>query len=162
MRAIIETGGKQFTVAPEDTIRVPTLEGEPGDEVTFDRVLYTADDGDVLIGSPEVEGARVVAEIVRHGRGKKIIVFKRKRRKRYRRRQGHRQNFTELRITEVELGKKAAPKAKEKPSSSDEETEAAADTEEKTGFVCDICGNEYDTERGLKVHMTRSHKDEEE
>ncbi|MDX1623971.1 MAG: 50S ribosomal protein L21 [Gemmatimonadota bacterium] len=159
MRAIIETGGKQFTVAQEETIRVPSLDGEPGDEVTFERVLYASDDGDVRVGSPTVDGATVTAEIVKHGRGEKITVFKRKRRKRYRRKQGHRQNFTELRITDVELGEK--PASRKEPEAPETEVEAAA-AEETTGFVCDLCGNEYDTERGLKVHKTRSHKDEKE
>lgn len=160
MRAIIETGGKQFTVAPEKTIRVPSIDGEPGDEITFDRVLYAADEDDVHIGSPVVDGATVKAEIVKHGRGKKITVFKMKRRKRYRRKQGHRQNFTELRITGVSLeengrgegnggGKTAvAPDSK-----------AAEEAGEDAAFVCDICGNEYDTERGLSIHKSRSHKD---
>ena len=103
MRAIIETGGKQFRVAPEETIRVPSMDGEPGDKVTFDRVLYVADDDGVHLGAPEVSGASVAGEIVKHGRGKKIIVFKFKRRKRYRRTQGHRQGFTEVRITGVSV-----------------------------------------------------------
>ncbi len=107
MRAIIETGGKQFTVTPEDTIRVPTLEGEPGDEVTFDRVLYAADE-EIHVGSPAVAGASVTAEIVKHGRGKKIVVFKYKRRKRYSRKTGHRQNFTELRITGISVDRSAS------------------------------------------------------
>ena len=102
MRAIIETGGKQFHVAPDDTIRVPSLPGEPGESVTFDRVLYAADDGDVRFGTPKVEGARVTAEIVKHGRGKKITVFKLKRRKNYRRKQGHRQAYTEIRVDKIE------------------------------------------------------------
>jgi large subunit ribosomal protein L21 len=142
MRAIIETGGKQFTVAPDKTIRVPTIAGEPGDEVTFDRVLYVAGDdvgGDgaeaavVHVGSPVVEGGRVTAEIVRHGRGKKIVVFKYKRRKRYSRKRGHRQNFTELRVTGVTIG-------------------------ESEGFICEECGKEYKTERGLAQHRAKAHE----
>lgn len=154
MRAIIETGGKQFTVAPEKTIRVPSIEGEPGDEITFDRVLYAADEGDVHIGSPVVDGATVKAEIVKHGRGKKITVFKMKRRKRYRRKQGHRQNFTELRITGVSLEDNGGGKAAVAPDS-----KASEEAGENAAFVCDICGNEYDTERGLSIHKSRSHKD---
>jgi large subunit ribosomal protein L21 len=139
MRAIIETGGKQFTVAPDKTIRVPTLAGEPGDEVTFDRVLYVAGDGGdeegesgVQIGAPFVQGGRVTAEIVRHGRAKKIIVFKYKRRKRYSRKKGHRQNFTELRVTDIAIG-------------------------ESEGFACEECGKEYKTERGLAQHRAKAH-----
>jgi large subunit ribosomal protein L21 len=138
MRAIIETGGKQFTVAPEKTIRVPTLAGDPGDEVTFDRVLYIAGDdaggdaADVHVGSPVVEGGRVTAEIVRHGRGKKITVFKYKKRKRYSRKRGHRQNFTELRVTDIAIG-------------------------ESEDFTCEECGKEYKTERGLAQHRAKAH-----
>jgi large subunit ribosomal protein L21 len=87
VHAIIESGGKQFRVAPNDTIRVPSLSGEPGDTVTLDRVLYASDGGGVHIGTPIVEGASVTAEIVKHGRGRKITVYKYKRRKRYRRKQ---------------------------------------------------------------------------
>lgn len=147
MRAIIETGGKQFHVAPDDTIRVPSLRGEPGESVTFDRVLYAAKDGDVRFGTPRVEGAQVTAEIVKHGRGKKIIVFKFKRRKRYRRKQGHRQNFTELRITDVSV---VAGTSKARAKATDAESEGA--------FACPDCGREFETERGMKLHHSRSHK----
>jgi large subunit ribosomal protein L21 len=104
MYAVFETGGKQFRAEPGTRIRIPTLDAEPGDTVTFDHVLL-ADDGseNVQVGTPVVEGASVKAEVIRHGRGDKIIVFKRKRRKGYRRKQGHRQNFTEIRVDEVAL-----------------------------------------------------------
>lgn len=157
MRAIIETGGKQFSVAPEETIRVPSLEGKPGDEVTLDRVLYAADGGDVRIGDPEVDGARVTAEIVRHGRGRKITVLRFKRRKRYRRKTGHRQGFTELRITGLELGRQ--PTKKREEAKAEAPAGQAAEAGEAGVFVCEICGKEYGTERGLKVHVTRSHSE---
>jgi len=104
MYAVFKTGGKQFRAEPGARIRIPSLEVEPGESVTFDEVLLT-DDGEenVQVGTPVVEGASVKAEVVRHGRGKKVIVFKRKRRKGYRRKQGHRQNFTEIRVEEVAL-----------------------------------------------------------
>jgi len=82
-------------------IRVPTMEVEPGASVTFDDVLLASDGKDVQVGEPMVDGAKVKAEVVRHGRDKKIIVFKRKRRKGYRRKQGHRQGFTEIRVDEI-------------------------------------------------------------
>ena len=79
-----------------------TLDVEPGDSVTFDHVLLAGDGSDdVKVGTPIVDGASVKAEVIRHGRGDKVIVFKRKRRKGYRKKQGHRQNFTEIRIDEV-------------------------------------------------------------
>jgi large subunit ribosomal protein L21 len=105
MYAVFETGGKQFRAEPGSRLRIPSLDVEPGVSVTFDHVLFTGDGGqNVQVGAPTVEGASVTAEVVRHGRGDKVIVFKRKRRKGYRRKQGHRQNFTEIRIDEVSLG----------------------------------------------------------
>lgn len=104
MYAVFQTGGKQFRAEPGAKLRIPTLEAEPGDKVTFDEVLLAGgDDADVQVGQPKVEGASVTAEVLRHGRTKKVIVFKRKRRKGYRRKQGHRQGFTEIRIDEVAL-----------------------------------------------------------
>ena len=101
MYAVFRTGGKQFRAEPGKKIRIPTMEGEPGDSVTFDDVLLASDGKDVQVGAPMVDGAKVKAEVVRHGRDKKIIVFKRKRRKGYRRKQGHRQGFTEIRVDEI-------------------------------------------------------------
>jgi large subunit ribosomal protein L21 len=102
MYAVFQTGGKQFRAEPGSKLRIPTLEAEPGDKVTFDHVLLTGGEGEgVVVGEPTVDGASVTAEVVRHGRTKKVIVFKRKRRKGYRRKQGHRQGFTEIRIDEV-------------------------------------------------------------
>lgn len=145
MRAIIETGGKQFTVAPNETIRVPSLTGEPGETITLDRVVYAADEGGIHVGTPVVEGAQVRAEIVKHGRGDKIVVFKFKRRKRYKKKQGHRQNFTELRITDVAVPTKSAATA----------------TESDETFVCQECGKEYKTERGLSQHLVKAHESPE-
>jgi large subunit ribosomal protein L21 len=105
MYAVFETGGKQFRAEPGARLRIPSLDVEPGNSVTFDHVLLAGDGEEkVQVGTPMVEGASVRAEVVRHGRGDKVIVFKRKRRKGYRRKQGHRQNFTEIRIDEVALG----------------------------------------------------------
>jgi len=101
MYAVFRTGGKQFRAEPGKKIRVPTMEVEPGDSVTFGDVLLASDGKAVQVGAPMVEGATVKAEVVRHGRDKKIIVFKRKRRKGYRRKQGHRQGFTEIRVDEI-------------------------------------------------------------
>lgn len=104
MYAVFETGGKQFRAEPGARIRIPTLQAEPGDKVTFDQVLLAGADGsDVRVGTPIVDGASVTAEVIRHARTPKIIVYKRKRRKNYRRKQGHRQGFTEIRIDEVAL-----------------------------------------------------------
>ena len=104
MYAVFRTGGKQFRAEPGARIRIPSLDVEPGDSVVFDQVLLTGDGEEaVQVGAPMVDGASVKAEVLRHGRAKKIIVFKRKRRKGYRKKQGHRQNFTEIRVDEVAL-----------------------------------------------------------
>ncbi len=101
MYAVFETGGKQFRAEPGVRIRIPSIAAEPGDDVTFDHVLLAGADDSVSVGTPTVEGAKVTAQVLRHGRDKKIIVFKRKRRKGYRKKQGHRQGFTEIRVSEV-------------------------------------------------------------
>ena len=104
MYAVFQTGGKQFRAEPGVRIRIPSLDIEPGDSVTFDEVLLAGDgEHNTLVGTPTVDGASVKAEVIRHGRAGKIIVFKRKRRKGYRKKQGHRQNFTEIRIEQVAL-----------------------------------------------------------
>jgi len=102
--AVIKTGGKQYRVSPGDVLEVEKLEGDPGTELAFTEVLMTAQGGAVQVGSPTVVGARVVAEVVKQGRAKKILVFKKKRRKNYRRRQGHRQYQTTVRVTAIEAG----------------------------------------------------------
>lgn len=101
MYAVFRTGGKQFRAEPGVKIRVPSLEAEAGDEVTFDDVLLTGDGETVQVGAPVVEGARVEAEVLNHGRDAKVIVFKRKRRKQYRKKQGHRQGYTEIQVRNV-------------------------------------------------------------
>jgi large subunit ribosomal protein L21 len=98
--AIIKTGGKQYRVAAGDVIRVATLAGEAGESVVFDQVLALSGDK-AVIGLPLVAGAKVEGQIVRHGRGPKIIVFKLKRRKRFKLKKGHRQDFTEVRVTSI-------------------------------------------------------------
>jgi large subunit ribosomal protein L21 len=104
MYAIFRTGGKQFRAEPGKTIRVPSLDVEPGERVTFGEVLLGASDSDVKLGAPLVDGAAVTAEVVKHGKDAKIIVFKFKRRKNYRRKQGHRQKYTEVRVQDINLG----------------------------------------------------------
>jgi large subunit ribosomal protein L21 len=104
MYAIIRTGGKQFRAEPGKTLRIPSLDTEPGQTVTFGEVLLGATDNDLKVGAPLVDGAAVTAEVVKHGKGEKIVVFKFKRRKNYRRKQGHRQGYTEVRVSEINLG----------------------------------------------------------
>jgi large subunit ribosomal protein L21 len=104
MYAIIRTGDKQFRAEPGMTIKVPSIGAEVGDTITFDDVLVASTDDGVMVGAPTVAGASVLAEVVSHGRGKKLIVFKWKRRKNYRRKKGHRQGFTEVRVSEIRTG----------------------------------------------------------
>jgi large subunit ribosomal protein L21 len=101
MHAVIKTGGKQYRVAPGDTVKVETLAAEVGQQVTLSEVLTVSNGDDVKVGSPFVEGAAVVATVVAHGRHDKVTIFKMKRRKHYQKHQGHRQNFTELRIDSI-------------------------------------------------------------
>jgi large subunit ribosomal protein L21 len=102
MYAVIETGGKQLRVSPGQTVEVELLPAEPGATVALDRVLLVAADGKTLVGQPTVAGAKVVATVAREGRGKKIVVFKYKSKKRYRRTQGHRQDYTYLLVTDIQ------------------------------------------------------------
>jgi large subunit ribosomal protein L21 len=102
--AIIRTGGKQFRAEPGKTLRVPTIEGDVGASITFEEVLLGSDGTNVQTGVPLVAGAKVSGEIVRHGKGDKIVVFKFRRRKNYARKQGHRQPFTEVKINDITLG----------------------------------------------------------
>lgn len=101
MYAVIDVGGKQVKVSPEEHVKVPRLTAEVGSDVTFDRVYAVSSDGDIQIGAPTVEGAKVTANVVAHGKAKKIIVFKYKRRKYYRRKRGHRQLYTEVKISKI-------------------------------------------------------------
>ena len=104
MFAIIRTGGKQYKVASGDVIAVEKLAGEPGATLELAEVLMVGDGADISTGTPLVAGATVSAELVEHRRADKIIVFKKKRRQNYRRKNGHRQHQTVLRITEIRAG----------------------------------------------------------
>jgi large subunit ribosomal protein L21 len=96
--AIIRAGGKQFRVEPGQKLRLPSIDLPAGSKVEFDAVLLRNDGQKIEVGAPTIPGAKVVGEVLRHGRGAKIVVFKFKRRKNYARKQGHRQGFTEVRI----------------------------------------------------------------
>ena len=104
MFAVIKTGGKQYRVAADDRITVMSLAGEPGDSVKLESVMMIVDGGATTIGAPFLAGASVSAEIVEHTRGEKVIAFKKRRRKNSKRKRGHRQDLTVLRITGVASG----------------------------------------------------------
>jgi len=130
MYAVIRTGGKQYKVAKNDVIRVEKLAAEAGKPVSLDEVLLLGDGGQVTVGAPLVDGASVAAEVLDQRKDKKVLIFKKKRRHNYRRKRGHRQEITVLRITDI-LAKgakkpaakaKAAPKAEAAPEAGGSET----------------------------------------
>jgi large subunit ribosomal protein L21 len=102
--AIFVAVGQQFRAEAGDSLRMPLMDGDPGSKVTFDQVFLTADGEKIQTGQPTVKGAEVSGEIVQHGKGEKIYVFKFKPRKNYRRKTGHRQQYTEVKITNLKLG----------------------------------------------------------
>jgi large subunit ribosomal protein L21 len=103
MYAIIHTGGKQYKVQEGDVLRIEKLPGAEGQAVHFKRVLFYSNESDVKVGTPMIDGAQVDAEIIQNGRGKKILVFKKKRRKGFAKKQGHRQDFTEVKILKIKV-----------------------------------------------------------
>ena len=126
MYAIVEIAGQQFKVAKDQKVYVHRLQGEEGSKVTFDNVLLLDDAGNVTLGAPAIEGASVTAQILSHLKGDKVIVFKKKRRKGYRKKNGHRQSFSEIQIESIALAgakksakKEVAPKAEVKEASTD-------------------------------------------
>ena len=123
MYAIVEIAGQQFKVEKDQRYFVHQLEGKAGSNVTFDQVLLLADNGKVSVGAPAVNGVQVTAKIVQHLKGDKVIVFKKKRRKGYSVKNGHRQRLTEISIQEI--GKKAAPKKAVAPKKETVEKKAA-------------------------------------
>ena len=124
MYAIIESCGKQYKVAEGDVVFFEKLDAEEGKKVTFDKVILVSEEGKVQVGNPYVKGVKVEGKVVSHGKGKKIIVFKMKPKKNYRRKQGHRQPYTKVEITSI---KTAAKKAETKAASAKAETKKAAE-----------------------------------
>lgn len=130
MFAVIKTGGKQYRVAQDDLIKIEKLTAEPGETVTFDEVLMVGGETATAIGSPVVDGASVVAEVVDQGRNRKIIIFKKRRRQNSRRRNGHRQSFTLVKITDILTGgAKAASKKKAAAPKAEKAEDASAESE---------------------------------
>ena len=127
MYAIIESCGKQYKVAEGDVVFFEKLNAEEGKKVTFDNVILVSDKGKVQVGNPYVKGVKVEGKVVSHGKGKKIIVFKMKPKKNYRRKQGHRQPYTKVEITSI---KTAAKKTETKAASAKAETKKVAEKAE--------------------------------
>ncbi len=129
MYAIIESCGKQYKVAEGDVVFFEKLDVEEGKKVTFDNVVLVSDDKKVEVGAPYVKGVKVEGKVVSHGKGKKILVYKYKAKKNYRRTQGHRQPYTKVEITKI---KTAAEKAEAKTEAKAETKTATKSAEKKT------------------------------
>ena len=129
MYAVIEACGKQYKVTKGDVVFFEKLDAEEGKKVTFDKVVLLSDDGKVEVGAPYVKGIKVEGKVVAHGKGKKIIVFKYKAKKNYKRKQGHRQPYTKVEITAIKL-----PTAK-KEAAEERTVEAAAKTTTKKATI---------------------------
>ncbi len=142
MYAIIKTGGKQYKVSEGDVLRVEKLDAEAGKTVELDDVMMVADGDNVTVGKPYVDGAVVSAEVSAHGRGKKVKIIKFRRRKHHRKQMGHRQSYTELKITDIAVGKaskkKAAPKAEAKPKAAPKPKAEKRDIIAEAGAVDDL------------------------
>ena len=137
MYAIVEIAGQQFKVAKDQKVFVNRLDGKEGDSVSFDKVLLTADGDEITVGAPAIDGALVGAKINRHLKGDKVVVFKKKRRKGYRVKNGHRQSLTEILIEGIDLkgGKKATSTKKAEPKKEEaakESKKSEAKTDKKS------------------------------
>jgi large subunit ribosomal protein L21 len=102
MYAIVETGGKQYRIEEGVVFNVERLDAEPGNEIALDKVLMTGGDDAINVGKPYLDNAKVTCEVLEHGRGKKVVIFKHKRRKDYRKKQGHRQEFTRIKVKSIQ------------------------------------------------------------
>jgi large subunit ribosomal protein L21 len=131
MFAVIRTGGKQYRVAPNDIIEIEKIAGKPGDIIELSEVILLGGDGGPKTGSPTIAGALVAAEVIEQKRADKITVFKKKRRTNYRRKKGHRQELTALRITEIMTDGKKPSKQAAKPEPKKTEKKPAAEAEAK-------------------------------
>ena len=128
MYAVIESCGKQYKVSEGDVVFFEKLDAEEGKKVTFDKVILVSDEGKVQVGNPYVKSMKVEGKVVSHGKGKKIIVFKMKAKKNYRRKQGHRQPYTKVEITTIKTATKKAEAAKSEETKT---TKTAAKTTKK-------------------------------
>jgi large subunit ribosomal protein L21 len=128
--AVVRIGGKQYRMHEGTVLNVATIDAEPGSQVELNDVLLVSDDGSVTIGTPNIDGATVVADVVEHGKGKKVVNFKYKAKVRYRRKRGHRQPYTTLEVKEIRIGGKssggAAPRRRARAAVAEEEPTAEA------------------------------------
>ena len=132
MYAIIKSCGKQYKVAQGDVVFFEKLDAEEGKKVTFDKVILVSEDGKVQVGNPYVKDVKVEGKVISHGKAKKIIVFKMKPKKNYRRKQGHRQPYTKVEITGIKTAAKKAETTKKADDTESKKTTTAKKTETKT------------------------------
>ncbi len=157
MYAIVEIAGQQFKVAKDQKVFVNRLAGEEGDKVSFDKVLLSGDGDNITLGAPAIDGALVDAKITRHVKGDKVIVFKKKRRKGYRVKNGHRQSLTEISIVGITLpGGKKSSSAKAEPK----EEAPKADTKAKAKKEVEVSENlvtraEHRTEGNIEINVDK-------
>jgi large subunit ribosomal protein L21 len=159
MFAVIRTGGKQYRVAPNDIIEIEKIAGKPGDIVELGEVLLLGGDGGPKTGSPTIAGALVAAEVIEQKRGEKIIVFKKKRRKNYRRKNGHRQSLTAIRITEILTDGKKPSKQAARPEPKKAEkapAEAKAKSETAKSETTKPAAKKADAKPAAKKPATRA------
>ena len=149
MYAVIETGGKQYRVQEGDVLTIEKLNVEAGDKVEFDKVLVLAKEGDLKVGAPYVEGAKVFGEVVENGKGQKVIIYKYKAKKDYRKKQGHRQPYTMVKIESLDG---SAPKAA--PAKAEEKAEETAESKTEKKISASMKKDElitYANEHGIEV-----------
>jgi large subunit ribosomal protein L21 len=143
MYAIVDIAGKQFKVKKDQFVYAPSMEGEEGASVEFDRVLLIDGDQGVHVGTPVVSGAKVTGKILDHGRGDKVIVFKKKRRKGYKKTQGHRQNYTKVLIEDIlASGQGASAKKEAAPKKESKKAESAQDDLTKIKGIGEVYAGE--------------------
>jgi large subunit ribosomal protein L21 len=130
--AVVRTGGKQYRVHEGSVLNVATLDAEPGSQVELRDVLLLTDGDKITVGSPNVADAVVIADVVEHGRGKKVVNFKYKAKVRYRRKRGHRQGYTRLEVTQIRIGDAPAPARRRSAAKAEEAESEAAAAEEPT------------------------------
>lgn len=159
MYAVIKTGGKQYRVAANDKITIEKLQGAPGDQVTFSDVLMVSNGGAVEIGSPLVAGVTVVGEIAKQQKSDTVYIFKKRRRKHYRRRNGHRQLLTAVTITEILTGgAKPAAKAKAEKPAKAEKAEATAEAKPAKAAKAEAKGTSKSDDKAEKKPSSRAKK----
>lgn len=149
MYAVIETGGKQYRVQEGDVLTIERLNVEAGDKVEFDKVLVLAKEGDLKVGAPYVEGAKVFGEVVENGKGQKVIIYKYKAKKDYRKKQGHRQPYTMVKIESLDG---SAPKAA--PAKAEVKAEETAESKTEKKISASMKKDElitYANEHGIEV-----------